>query len=197
MFTRAYRNRLVSARPRPRRFVVATVALAALVVASQALAGAAAKPEREWPMIGRLPTNTPRSALRAQDQAQERGPAGAEMGGDDDGGRFGNSGGRGRSRLLRGLRRHRLEAGRRDRRDDLVALGPGLHRHRRGLRAHEPVARRRHARRRRDPGPESRRPDGPNMLGIDAKTGAVRWATQIHPDRRAVMTGSPILSATW
>src|SRR5499427_9787002 len=24
---------------------------------------------------------------------------------------------------------------------------------------------------------------GPNMLGIDANTGALRWATQIHPDR--------------
>ncbi len=35
---------------------------------------------------------------------------------------------------------------------------------------------------------------GPNMLGIDTKTGAVRWATQIHPDPRAVMTGSPMLA---
>jgi polyvinyl alcohol dehydrogenase (cytochrome) len=34
--------------------------------------------------------------------------------------------------------------------------------------------------------------NGPNMLGLDASTGALRWATQIHPDRRAVMTGSPI-----
>jgi polyvinyl alcohol dehydrogenase (cytochrome) len=35
--------------------------------------------------------------------------------------------------------------------------------------------------------------NGPNMLGIDATTGALRWATQIHPDRRAAMTGSPVL----
>jgi len=35
--------------------------------------------------------------------------------------------------------------------------------------------------------------NGPNMLGLDAKTGALRWKTQIHPDRRAVMTGSPML----
>ncbi len=34
---------------------------------------------------------------------------------------------------------------------------------------------------------------GPNMLGIDAATGALRWQTQIHPDRRAAMTGSPVL----
>jgi polyvinyl alcohol dehydrogenase (cytochrome) len=34
---------------------------------------------------------------------------------------------------------------------------------------------------------------GPNMLGIDATTGALRWATQIHPDSHAAMTGSPVL----
>jgi polyvinyl alcohol dehydrogenase (cytochrome) len=34
---------------------------------------------------------------------------------------------------------------------------------------------------------------GPNMLGIDAATGALRWATQIHPDSHAAMTGSPVL----
>jgi polyvinyl alcohol dehydrogenase (cytochrome) len=34
---------------------------------------------------------------------------------------------------------------------------------------------------------------GPNMLGIDTKTGALRWATQIHPDPHAAMTGSPVL----
>ena len=72
-------------------------------------------------------------------------------------------------------------------------LRSGLHRHRRRLRANEPVARRRHARRRRHQGPESGGLNGPNMLGIDATTGALRWATQIHPDRRAVMTGSPVL----
>jgi polyvinyl alcohol dehydrogenase (cytochrome) len=33
----------------------------------------------------------------------------------------------------------------------------------------------------------------PNMLGIDATTGALRWATQIHPDFHAAMTGSPVL----
>src|SRR3954447_12205642 len=34
---------------------------------------------------------------------------------------------------------------------------------------------------------------GPNMLGIDAATGALRWKTQIHPDPHAAMTGSPAL----
>jgi polyvinyl alcohol dehydrogenase (cytochrome) len=34
---------------------------------------------------------------------------------------------------------------------------------------------------------------GPNMLGIDATTGALRWKTQIHPDPHAAMTGSPVL----
>jgi polyvinyl alcohol dehydrogenase (cytochrome) len=35
---------------------------------------------------------------------------------------------------------------------------------------------------------------GPNMLGIDATTGALRWKSQIHPDSHAAMTGSPILT---
>src|SRR4051812_28949987 len=34
---------------------------------------------------------------------------------------------------------------------------------------------------------------GPNMLGIDAATGALKWKTQIHPDSHAAMTGSPVL----
>src|SRR4029077_2894311 len=34
---------------------------------------------------------------------------------------------------------------------------------------------------------------GPNMLGVDAKTGALLWKTQIHPDSHAAMTGSPVL----
>jgi polyvinyl alcohol dehydrogenase (cytochrome) len=34
---------------------------------------------------------------------------------------------------------------------------------------------------------------GPNMLGIDARTGALRWKSQIHPDPHAAMTGSPVL----
>ena len=34
---------------------------------------------------------------------------------------------------------------------------------------------------------------GPNMLGIDASTGALRWTSQIHPDPHAAMTGSPLL----
>ena len=42
-------------------------------------------------------------------------------------------------------------------------------------------------------GPNPGALNGPNMLGVDAATGALRWATQIHPDRRAVMTGSPVL----
>jgi len=33
----------------------------------------------------------------------------------------------------------------------------------------------------------------PNMLGIDASTGALLWSTQIHPDFHAAMTGSPVL----
>src|SRR4029453_4017498 len=34
----------------------------------------------------------------------------------------------------------------------------------------------------------------PNMLGIDATTGELRWATRIHEDPRAAMTGSPVLA---
>jgi polyvinyl alcohol dehydrogenase (cytochrome) len=34
---------------------------------------------------------------------------------------------------------------------------------------------------------------GPNMLGINAKTGALRWITMVHPDPKGIMTGSPIL----
>jgi polyvinyl alcohol dehydrogenase (cytochrome) len=31
----------------------------------------------------------------------------------------------------------------------------------------------------------------PNMLGIDARTGELRWKTQVHPDPKGIMTGSP------
>ncbi len=34
----------------------------------------------------------------------------------------------------------------------------------------------------------------PNMLGVDAKTGALRWITQVHPDPKGIMTGSPVLA---
>jgi polyvinyl alcohol dehydrogenase (cytochrome) len=34
----------------------------------------------------------------------------------------------------------------------------------------------------------------PNMLGINAKTGALRWRTRIHDDPHAAMTGSPVLA---
>jgi polyvinyl alcohol dehydrogenase (cytochrome) len=33
----------------------------------------------------------------------------------------------------------------------------------------------------------------PFMLGINARTGALRWLTQVHPDTRGIMTGSPVL----
>ncbi len=33
----------------------------------------------------------------------------------------------------------------------------------------------------------------PYMLGIDSKTGNLRWITQVHPDPRGIMTGSPVL----
>jgi polyvinyl alcohol dehydrogenase (cytochrome) len=33
----------------------------------------------------------------------------------------------------------------------------------------------------------------PNLLGIDARTGALLWKTQVHPDPRGIMTGSPIV----
>src|SRR2546430_3814984 len=32
------------------------------------------------------------------------------------------------------------------------------------------------------------------MLGIDAKTGELRWMTQVHPDPKGIMTGSPVLA---
>lgn len=34
----------------------------------------------------------------------------------------------------------------------------------------------------------------PNMLGINARTGELRWITQVHPDPRGIMTGSPVLA---
>src|SRR6267378_2932566 len=34
----------------------------------------------------------------------------------------------------------------------------------------------------------------PYMLGIDAKTGDLRWITQVHPDPKGIMTGSPVLA---
>jgi polyvinyl alcohol dehydrogenase (cytochrome) len=34
----------------------------------------------------------------------------------------------------------------------------------------------------------------PNMLGIDARTGNLRWVTQVHPDPKGIMTGSPVLA---
>jgi polyvinyl alcohol dehydrogenase (cytochrome) len=46
------------------------------------------------------------------------------------------------------------------------------------------------------PTPTAVDPNSPNMLGIDADTGALRWKTQIHPDVRAAMTGSPVLVGT-
>ena len=33
----------------------------------------------------------------------------------------------------------------------------------------------------------------PNMLGINAKTGDLRWMTQVHPDPKGIMTGSPVV----
>jgi len=34
----------------------------------------------------------------------------------------------------------------------------------------------------------------PDMLGIDADTGELRWITQVHPDPKGIMTGSPVLA---
>jgi len=34
----------------------------------------------------------------------------------------------------------------------------------------------------------------PNMIGIDARTGERRWITQVHPDPKGIMTGSPVLA---
>jgi polyvinyl alcohol dehydrogenase (cytochrome) len=34
----------------------------------------------------------------------------------------------------------------------------------------------------------------PNMLGINAETGELRWKTQVHPDPKGIMTGSPVLA---
>jgi polyvinyl alcohol dehydrogenase (cytochrome) len=34
----------------------------------------------------------------------------------------------------------------------------------------------------------------PIMLGIDARTGDLRWMTQVHPDPKGIMTGSPVLA---
>ena len=32
------------------------------------------------------------------------------------------------------------------------------------------------------------------MLGIDAQTGKLRWISQVHPDPKGIMTGSPVLA---
>src|SRR6266850_3585299 len=34
----------------------------------------------------------------------------------------------------------------------------------------------------------------PYMLGVDSKTGNLRWITQVHPDPKGIMTGSPVLA---
>jgi polyvinyl alcohol dehydrogenase (cytochrome) len=34
----------------------------------------------------------------------------------------------------------------------------------------------------------------PDMLGIDKQTGELRWITQVHPDPKGIMTGSPVLA---
>jgi polyvinyl alcohol dehydrogenase (cytochrome) len=34
----------------------------------------------------------------------------------------------------------------------------------------------------------------PKLLGIDTKTGALRWITDVHPDPKGIMTGSPVLA---
>jgi polyvinyl alcohol dehydrogenase (cytochrome) len=34
----------------------------------------------------------------------------------------------------------------------------------------------------------------PDMLGVDAETGDLRWITQVHPDPKGIMTGSPVLA---
>jgi polyvinyl alcohol dehydrogenase (cytochrome) len=34
----------------------------------------------------------------------------------------------------------------------------------------------------------------PKLLGIDTKTGALRWMTDVHPDPHGIMTGSPMLA---
>jgi polyvinyl alcohol dehydrogenase (cytochrome) len=34
----------------------------------------------------------------------------------------------------------------------------------------------------------------PKLLGIDARTGALRWMTDVHPDPKGIMTGSPVLA---
>src|SRR5262245_39783042 len=34
----------------------------------------------------------------------------------------------------------------------------------------------------------------PKLLGVDTKTGALRWITDVHPDPKGIMTGSPVLA---
>ena len=34
----------------------------------------------------------------------------------------------------------------------------------------------------------------PKLLGIDTKAGALRWITDVHPDPKGIMTGSPVLA---
>jgi polyvinyl alcohol dehydrogenase (cytochrome) len=34
----------------------------------------------------------------------------------------------------------------------------------------------------------------PNMMGIDARTGGLRWITQVNPHPRGIITGSPVLA---
>jgi polyvinyl alcohol dehydrogenase (cytochrome) len=193
MFTRAYRNRRVSPPPRARRVAVAIAALAALAVVSQALAGDGPKLGRDWPTIGRVPTNTRDQPFEHEIKAKNvsrlapkwiattTGDVSATPAVVDGAVYFGDFGGTlwkldaetGATIWSHSVPNYTGNAG------DYARTSPSLA----GDTLVVGVIR----------GPNPLGLPRPNMLGVDATTGALRWSTQIHPDPRAAMTGSPVL----
>jgi polyvinyl alcohol dehydrogenase (cytochrome) len=187
----AYRKGPAVRRLRPRRIVVATAVIAALVGATQTLAKDVGG--RDWPMIGHDPTNTrdqpfehkikPKNVSRLAPKwvATTNGDVSATPAVVDGAVYFGDFGGTvwkldaetGAAIWSASVPAYTGIAG------DYARTSPSLA----GDTLVVGVIR----------GPNPGGLNGPNMLGLDANTGALRWATQIHPDRRAVMTGSPVL----
>ena len=192
MFTRAHRRRPAPRRAQSRRF-----RLTAVVVAFAALAGAAqtfAKLDKhDWPMIGHEPTNSrdqpfehtirPKNVHRLAPKwiATTNGDVSATPAVVDGAVYFGDFGSKlwkldaetGATIWSVNIPDYTGIAG------DYARTSPSLA----GDTLVVGIIR----------GPNPGGLNGPNMLGIDAGTGALRWATRIHPDRRAAMTGSPVV----
>jgi polyvinyl alcohol dehydrogenase (cytochrome) len=198
MVRRAIRNTVARRRPLPHRVVVALVSVAALAVASGALAGDGPARPHDWITIGRIPTNTrdsffenkikPSNVARLAPKwiATTNGDVSATPAVVDGAVYFGDFGDGTHGGTL-----WKLDA------DtgaviwshfvpDYTGIAGDYARTSPSVDGNTLVV---GVIRGANPGNLS----GPNMLGIDTATGALRWATQIHPDPKAVMTGSPTL----